>query len=229
MVGKFSRFGCIFIISAKLHLKYRKSYNFGIKFRPHTLLTVPDSTSQKFIFLGQVSRKDNKSDTGRIAAVFLDFAGTRLRQCEENDFEKWYARSSKSQCIMGRKVRVTFYIYIYHSLLLCCSNGIRDESPMRIAMSPVNSRTPLNMRTALAKTRIMSGIPYCGPSISTRSLMTSARIAITTLSATIMTYVSLSPPSLSRPEGAPVILIRLTWAPPAIGLSLATPVIKSKV
>jgi hypothetical protein len=75
------------------------------------LLAIPDPTSQKFIFLGQVSRKDQKSDTGRIAAVFLDFAGTRLRQCGEHDFEKWYARSSKSQCIMGRKVRVTCCMY----------------------------------------------------------------------------------------------------------------------
>jgi hypothetical protein len=101
-----------------LHLNYRKSYNFGIKFRAHMLLAIPDSTSQKFIFLGHVSRKDQKSDTGRIAAVFLDFAGTRLRQCGENDFEKWYARSSKSQCVMGRKVRVTCYIYSFFIAVL---------------------------------------------------------------------------------------------------------------
>ncbi|KIM90139.1 hypothetical protein PILCRDRAFT_811868 [Piloderma croceum F 1598] len=80
-----------------------KSFNFGIKLRARVLLTVPDSTSQKFILLGQIARKDQKAGLGHFAVVFLDFASTRSRQCGESDFEKWYARSSKSECIMGHK------------------------------------------------------------------------------------------------------------------------------
>jgi hypothetical protein len=74
------------------------------------LLTIPDSTSQKFILLGQISRKDQQTGMGRYAAVFLDFAPTRSRQCGENDFEKWYARSSASECIMGHKVCFVHYM-----------------------------------------------------------------------------------------------------------------------
>jgi hypothetical protein len=35
--------------------------------------------------------------------VHLDFTNTRKKKCEEDDFEKWYARSTKSECIMGHK------------------------------------------------------------------------------------------------------------------------------
>lgn len=85
----------------------RKEYNFGVKMRVRVLMTVPDSTSQKFILVGQQSRRDQSSaGKGRIALVFLDFAGTRPRKCGENDFEKWYARSQNHQCLMGHKVGV---------------------------------------------------------------------------------------------------------------------------
>lgn len=75
--------------------------------RARALLTLPDSTSQKFILLGQVGRKDQSKDIGRFVIVYLDFAKTRKRQCTEDDFEKWYARAAKSECIMGHKVRAT--------------------------------------------------------------------------------------------------------------------------
>ncbi|KAF7964366.1 hypothetical protein HWV62_9443, partial [Athelia sp. TMB] len=65
-----------------------KSYNYGIKMRSRLLMTLPDSTSQKFILLGQIARKDQKADQSRYAIVFLDFANTRSRKCEESDFEK---------------------------------------------------------------------------------------------------------------------------------------------
>ncbi|KAL0954074.1 hypothetical protein HGRIS_005224 [Hohenbuehelia grisea] len=80
-------------------------YNFGVKVRARALTTIPDSTSQKFILLGQVARKDQTPETGRFCIVFLDFAATRKRKCEEKDFDKWYARSAKqnSECLMGHK------------------------------------------------------------------------------------------------------------------------------
>ncbi|KAJ7355652.1 vacuolar protein sorting/targeting protein 10 [Mycena albidolilacea] len=80
-----------------------KSYKLGVKLRARALITLPDSTSQKFILLGQVARKDQSDKIGRFVTVFLDFANTRKRKCEEGDFEKWYARSAKSECLMGHK------------------------------------------------------------------------------------------------------------------------------
>lgn len=83
----------------------RKSYNYGIKMRSRLLMTIPDSTSQKFILVGQIARKDQTADQGRYAVVFLDFANTRARKCDENDFEKWYARApNDKKCIMGHQV-----------------------------------------------------------------------------------------------------------------------------
>ncbi|KAJ7623527.1 vacuolar protein sorting/targeting protein 10 [Roridomyces roridus] len=79
------------------------TYDFGIKLRARALVTVPDSTSQKFMLLGQVALKDQKDGVGRFVIVYLDFIGTRNRKCTDDDFEKWYARSHKSECIMGHK------------------------------------------------------------------------------------------------------------------------------
>ncbi|EJC99110.1 signal sequence binding protein [Fomitiporia mediterranea MF3/22] len=73
------------------------------RFRARALTTVPDSTSQKFMLVGQLARKDQTGD-GRFVVIYLDFAPTRNRQCGDNDFERWYARSgSSSECIMGHK------------------------------------------------------------------------------------------------------------------------------
>ncbi|KAE9396840.1 Oligoxyloglucan reducing end-specific cellobiohydrolase [Gymnopus androsaceus JB14] len=80
-----------------------KTYDIGIKLRARALATVPDSTSQKFILVGQVSRNDQKGKYGRYVVVFLDFAGIRTRQCSDSDFEKWNARSGHSECLMGHK------------------------------------------------------------------------------------------------------------------------------
>ncbi|KXN90322.1 Vacuolar protein sorting/targeting protein 10 [Leucoagaricus sp. SymC.cos] len=80
-----------------------KSYDFGINLRPRALVTLPDSTSQKFLLLGQVARKDQSKNVGRFVIVYLDFSPTRKRKCEEDDFEKWYARKGESECIMGHK------------------------------------------------------------------------------------------------------------------------------
>lgn len=75
----------------------------GIKMRIVVLTTIPDSTSQKFLAIGQIARGEDTSD-GRFASVFLDFADLQTRQCKDSDFEKWYMqRDDKNACIMGHK------------------------------------------------------------------------------------------------------------------------------
>lgn len=72
--------------------------------KARALTTVPDSTSQKFILIGQLSRRDKTAEGGYVA-IFLDFAPTRSKQCGEGDLEKWYARNAKGkECLMGHKV-----------------------------------------------------------------------------------------------------------------------------
>ncbi|KAJ6624911.1 Oligoxyloglucan reducing end-specific cellobiohydrolase [Mycena sp. CBHHK59/15] len=80
-----------------------KSYNFGVKLRARALTTIPDSTSQKFVLLGQVARKDQTNEIGRFVIVYLDFANTRKRKCGDNDFEQWNVRAHNSECLMGHK------------------------------------------------------------------------------------------------------------------------------
>ncbi|KAG2114629.1 uncharacterized protein F5147DRAFT_834477 [Suillus discolor] len=80
------------------------TYNVGIQFRAKRLTTVTDSTSQKFLLLGQVTRQSQQPNEGRNAAIYLDFATLGRRKCGPNDKESWYARAStKSECIMGAK------------------------------------------------------------------------------------------------------------------------------
>jgi hypothetical protein len=75
-----------------------------VTIRARALSTVQDSTSQKFLLLGQLSRQDSTPE-GRVAAIFLDFAPMDRRKCDEADFERWYARSVKNkECLMGHKV-----------------------------------------------------------------------------------------------------------------------------
>ncbi|THH18907.1 hypothetical protein EUX98_g8876 [Antrodiella citrinella] len=81
-----------------------KSYNLNLKVRPKILTTIPDSTSQKFVLVGQVGKRDASGSEGRYVVIFLDFAGTRTRKCEERDFDKWYARTATNEeCLMGHK------------------------------------------------------------------------------------------------------------------------------
>ena len=82
----------------------RNEYDIGIRLRARILTTVGDSTSQKFLLVGQVARGDQKSGQGRFAAVFLDFAKLDRRKCSDGDFENWTARSSTHECLMGHKV-----------------------------------------------------------------------------------------------------------------------------
>ncbi|KAJ2911663.1 hypothetical protein MD484_g8748, partial [Candolleomyces efflorescens] len=79
-----------------------QDYDFGMKIRSRALVTLPDSTSQKFLLLGQAPR-DHPSPS-KVVIVYLDFAPTRKRKCGESDFEKWYARPpGKRSCLMGHK------------------------------------------------------------------------------------------------------------------------------
>ncbi|KAF9457576.1 Oligoxyloglucan reducing end-specific cellobiohydrolase [Collybia nuda] len=78
-------------------------YELDVKLRARALITLPDSTSQKFILLGQVAKRHQSKDIGRVVIVYLDFSSTRPRKCGEDDFEKWYARPAKTECLMGHK------------------------------------------------------------------------------------------------------------------------------
>ncbi|KAH9852157.1 Oligoxyloglucan reducing end-specific cellobiohydrolase [Lenzites betulinus] len=79
-----------------------KTYKFNARVRARILTTVGDSTSQKFLLVGQVAKRDQK-DNRPFAVVFLDFAPLGRRKCEDSDFEPWLARSSTHECLMGHK------------------------------------------------------------------------------------------------------------------------------
>ncbi|KAI0676132.1 Oligoxyloglucan reducing end-specific cellobiohydrolase [Trametes maxima] len=79
-----------------------QSFNFGKRMRARILTTVGDSTSQKFLLVGQLAKRD-QTNNGRFAAVFLDFATLDRRKCSDGDFEQWRARSSTHECLMGHK------------------------------------------------------------------------------------------------------------------------------
>ncbi|GMK59242.1 hypothetical protein CspeluHIS016_0702570 [Cutaneotrichosporon spelunceum] len=96
----------------------------GMKIRALVLTTIPDSTSQKFLALGQAMRGD--SSGGRFVTIFLDFADTQPRQCGEDDKEIWYARStSDSECLMGHK-----QWYARRKLDAKCYMGNKFEDPV---------------------------------------------------------------------------------------------------
>jgi len=84
----------------------RITYNVGIQIRAKGLTTVSDSTSQKFVLLGQVTRESQQGGR-RNVVIYLDFATLGRPQCGNSDMEPWYARAhSESECIMG--VQVSF-------------------------------------------------------------------------------------------------------------------------
>ena len=73
--------------------------------RTRGLTSVSDATSQKFMLLAQIPRRDQKAGQGRYAIVYLDFASMRSRKCGDSDFEPWYARTKPDvECLMGVKV-----------------------------------------------------------------------------------------------------------------------------
>jgi hypothetical protein len=70
------------MIHSLIYLLCRRKYSLSVKVRARLLTTIPDSTSQKFVLVGSLSRKDTKPE-GKHVVVFLDFAGMRDRQCHE--------------------------------------------------------------------------------------------------------------------------------------------------
>ncbi|KAM6497418.1 Vacuolar protein sorting/targeting protein 10 [Amanita muscaria] len=78
------------------------TYKFGVKLRARGLTTLQDSTSQKFLLLGQVAKKDRKNGVDRIAVVQLDFSDVLSRKCSDSDYDKFYPRGKNSECLMGR-------------------------------------------------------------------------------------------------------------------------------
>lgn len=89
----------------------RLNLDLGVKIRARVLTTIPDSTSQKFLLIGTLHKSEHNGDNRPHAAIFLDFAPLRKVQCTDDQFEKWYARTSKGkECVMGHKVRSSLVV-----------------------------------------------------------------------------------------------------------------------
>lgn len=72
------------------------------KVEPKALLTVPDSTSLKFILIASKGRGEKL----KYVTIAIDFSDMHERKCDRDDFEKWPARvdeDGKPSCIMGHK------------------------------------------------------------------------------------------------------------------------------
>ena len=111
--------------------------------RARALSTVRDSTSQKFLLLGQLSRQESTPE-GRFAAIFLDFAPMGRRKCSDADYERWYARTVKNkECLMGHKVFTPVVKEVYiRTDKRWDSNGTSAARLARTATSAKNSQTP---------------------------------------------------------------------------------------
>jgi hypothetical protein len=121
------------------------------------LTTISDSTSQKFLALGQLPRKDSNNE-GSVGVVFIDFAGMHDRQCTEDDKEKWHpVGPDGKKCIMGHEVRTRRHFNIWVSDLVD-SNGIGVVRKTQIATWGTSSRILKSIkRTAHALKRTTSG------------------------------------------------------------------------
>lgn len=92
------------------HISY--SYNSGktwtdlklpLTVRAKVLTTVPDSTSQQFLLIGALERKDAEGAL-RYATLHIDFAAAKKRKCGKDDLETWRARTiAGKECLMGHK------------------------------------------------------------------------------------------------------------------------------
>ncbi|KAK7424899.1 vacuolar protein sorting/targeting protein PEP1 [Neonectria punicea] len=70
----------------------------GLKMKPDLLTTTQDSTSLKFLLLGEKDRTYH--------IISIDFNALEKPQCEKKDIEEWHARvddEGKSTCLMGHK------------------------------------------------------------------------------------------------------------------------------
>jgi hypothetical protein len=144
----------------------RQDLNLNVKIRARVLTTIPDSTSQKFLLIGTLHKSEQKGDKRPHAAIFLDFASLRKKQCTSDQFERWYARTAKGkECLMGHKVgTVTLAASSPKSDRSCFSNGTTENSRMQIVISGTNSQTRKNTRIiAHATTTITNGIAHFSP------------------------------------------------------------------
>ncbi|KID77123.1 Vacuolar protein sorting/targeting protein 10 [Metarhizium brunneum] len=69
-----------------------------LSIKPDVLITTQDSTSLKFMLLGERDRTFHM--------IAIDFEGLKERTCEDKDLEDWHARVDKDgnpSCIMGHK------------------------------------------------------------------------------------------------------------------------------
>lgn len=80
-------------------------FDIGVHVRAKLLTTIPDSTSQQFLLLGTLSRKNKHEGSERHIIVHVDFAKLQKRKCADADLEKWYARNigGHPDCLMGHK------------------------------------------------------------------------------------------------------------------------------
>lgn len=77
----------------ELKLKY--------KFRAHELTTLPDSTSLKFIIVGEKRGEKHREPV----VIYIDFSKL-LKKCEKDDFIDWNARVDEDEkpiCVMGQE------------------------------------------------------------------------------------------------------------------------------
>lgn len=115
------------------------------------------------MLVGQVDKREQPGDS-RFATVFLDFANTRSRQCGDNDFEDWYARTSKGkECLMGHKVRVfpVGFFFLPSDNFLCPSNGTEGEKQTPIVTSAISLKIRANTsRIVRAMTMITNGTEF---------------------------------------------------------------------
>lgn len=79
-----------------------ETFDLGKKVRARVLTTVPDSTTLKFILLATTG-KGSKTEH---LVISIDFNNLHERKCDDNDFEKWFARldeKGEPDCLMGHK------------------------------------------------------------------------------------------------------------------------------
>jgi hypothetical protein len=91
----------------------------GMGMIPIAMTTVPDSTSQKLIIVGEVDKGD-LGNGDRVGVVQVDFSGMRRNKCGDGDFEKWYARDRREgarECVLGHRVSFFFFIAFFWSLI----------------------------------------------------------------------------------------------------------------
>ncbi|KAG5933690.1 hypothetical protein E4U53_000899 [Claviceps sorghi] len=70
----------------------------GLRIKPVLLTTTQDSTSAKFLLLGEAD--------GTFHMIAINFDGIKERTCEDKDMEDWHARTDKDgnpTCVMGHK------------------------------------------------------------------------------------------------------------------------------